>query len=289
MDMGLLRSLIAVADAGAITEAASRLGLTQPALTRRIQQLESEFGAELLVRGRAGARLTELGRVVAQEARQLIGRYDALKREVAALQSVSGGTVRIGGGATAVSFLLPNAIAAFQQDYPDVHFRVKEASSAEIATDVAEGRLELGLVTLPVRTAELMVQPVIDDDIVLVAAPDNPLAQRRRVAVAELDGQSLVGFEADSAIRKIIDDELAAQGVALNVVMELRSIPTILRMVATTGSLAFVSRLSVAGQDLVRVVEVEGLSITREVALVQQLRGDVSPAAARFAERLIAD
>ena len=82
LDMDLLKSLVAVSDAGAITEAASRLGLTQPALTRRIQQLEEEFGTELLSRSRRGARLTELGQLVDIEARVLIGRYEHLKSVV---------------------------------------------------------------------------------------------------------------------------------------------------------------------------------------------------------------
>ena len=76
MDLSLMRSLVTVADAGAITEAANRLGVTQPALTRRIQQLEEEFGAALLARSRSGAELTELGSLVVQEARVLIDRYD---------------------------------------------------------------------------------------------------------------------------------------------------------------------------------------------------------------------
>ena len=127
-----MRSLVAVADAGAITEAANRLGLTQPALTRRIQLLEEEFGAALLERSRSGAVLTELGELVVQEAKVLIDRYENLKSQVTSLRNLEGGSVRIGGGATAVSFVLPQAIAQFQNQHPDVHFHVKEASSREV-------------------------------------------------------------------------------------------------------------------------------------------------------------
>lgn len=285
MDLDLLRSLVAVADAGAITEAASRLGLTQPALTRRIQQLEDEFGAELLSRSRKGARLTELGALVDQEARALIHRYENLKSEVASLQSVEGGTVRIGGGATAVSFVLPDTIAQFQRDYPGVHFHVKEASSSEIANDVANRTLELGLVTLPVRTTDLAVEPMVDDHIVLIAAPGNPLAESSVVDVSDLDGQNFVGFEGGSAIRQIVDTGLREAGVEINVVMELRSIPAILQMVATTGSLAFVSQLGVRNQDLVREISVRGLQITRRLGLARRKSTSLSPAAARFARR----
>lgn len=286
MDLNFLRSLVAVADAGAITDAASRLGLTQPALTRRIQLLEQEFGAELLSRSRKGAQLTELGRLVEREARVLIDRYDSLKAEVTSHRNVAGGTVRIGGGATAVSFVLPDAIAEFQREFPLVHFHVKEASSSEIASDVADGRLELGIVTQPVRTAGLDIQPLLNDRIVLVAATDNPLALSSHVSVASLDGQNFVGFEGGSAIRQTVDASLREAGVVINVVMELRSIPAILRMVATTGSLAFVSQLGVHGQALVREIEVDGLTITRRLGLARRKAYALSPAANRFAARL---
>jgi DNA-binding transcriptional LysR family regulator len=287
LDLNLLRSLVAVADAGAITEAASRLGVSQPALTRRIQQLEAEFGTQFLSRSRKGAVLTELGRQVEREARLLIDRYDRLKAEVASQRNVEGGTVRIGGGATAVSFVLPDAIAQFQRAYPRVHFHVKEASSSEIAGDVADGRLELGLVTLPVRTTGLEIEVLVEDRIVLAAAPDSPFAGARRVSVASLDGQNFVGFEGGSAIRQIVDASLREAGVEINVVMELRSIPAILRMVATTGSLAFVSRLGLQGQELVREVPVTGLDITRRLGLARRKGAVLSPVADRFAERLL--
>ena len=116
MDLQLLRTLLAVADTGSITEAADRIGVTQPALSRRIQQLEGYLGATLLARGRKGTGLTEIGRLVEREARVLVDRYDQLREQVRAQQGLEGGTVRIGGGATAVSFVLPRAIAAFQRD-----------------------------------------------------------------------------------------------------------------------------------------------------------------------------
>jgi DNA-binding transcriptional LysR family regulator len=286
MDLLLLRSYLTVADAGAITEAAERLKLSQPALSRRLQQLEQHLGAELLVRGRKGVELTETGRLVEAEARLLVGRYDRLREQVAARRSLQGGTVRMGGGATAVSFVLPEAIAAFRADHPGIRFHLKEAGSSEVAADVLSGRLELGLVTLPVQARELEVRPMLDDRIVLVARPDHPLALRRRVRPADLAGQTFVGFEAGSAIRHIIDAALHQAGVQMNVVMELRSIPAILRMVATTGNLAFVSRLGVGRSGVVRVLPVHGLAIQRRLAVIYKRGNRLSPAAAAFVQRL---
>ena len=287
MDMTLMRSLLAVADAGVITEAAQQLGVTQSALSRRLQQLEEYFGARLLARGRSGAALTTLGELVEAEARVLVSRFDHLRDQVNAHVRLEGGTVRLGGGATAVLFIMPEAIAAFQAKFPAVRFQVKEAGSREISQDVVSGHLELGLVTLPVLSRELTVQALFDDEVVLAARTGHPLARRRPVSLAELSGLSLVGFEAGSAIRDIIDRALRDAGVEMNVVMELRSIPAIIRMVTTTGNLAFVSRLSVEADPDVLVVPVRGLNIRRKLAVVARRDTTLSPAATAFWELLV--
>lgn len=283
MDLQLLRSLIAVADTGTITEAADHIGLTQPALSRRLQQLEDHLGAELFSRGRKGAQLTEIGRLVESEARILIARYDHMREQVRAHQGLEGGTVRIGGGATAVSFLLPKAIAAFQRPHPAVKFQLKEAGSNEVAEDVLNGRLELGLVTMPVKNRDLTVWPLLTDHIVLVGPRRHTLVGKSHVTASDLAGMSFVGFEADTAVRQIIDATLRDAGVAMNVVMELRSIPAILRMVATTGNLAFVSQLGVDSLEDVAEIDVEDLKIARELAVIARRGISLSPAAQAFA------
>ena len=287
MSMDHLRSLVEVARRGAITDAARALGLTQPALTRRIQLLEEEFGAQLLARSQKGVRLTELGRLVEAEGRRLIDRYDQLKREVGGQLRLESGTVRVGGGATAVAFLLPPLIRDFRRDHSDVVFHVKEAGSREIAADVAGERLELGIVTLPTDSKELEVIPLRRDSIVLVGATGHPLARRRRVPAAALDGLPLIGFEGDAAIRRLVDRALEEAGVRVEVVMELRSVQSILRMVALGLGLAFVSRLGVeAAGKSIKVIDVTGLTVTRELAVVHQRARPLSVAAEAFLERV---
>jgi LysR family cyn operon transcriptional activator len=286
MDLLLMRSLLAVADAGSITEAADRIGVTQPALSRRIQQLEAHFGATLLDRGRKGASLTDVGQLVEHEGRVLVARFDQLRDRVAAHVGLDAGTVRVGGGATAVSFVVPSAIARFQSEFPGVRFQVKEAGSREIESDVVSGRLDIGLVTMPVDTPDLDVTPLLVDRIVLVASPTHPLSTVSPLGVESLTRQSLVGFEAGSAIRQLIDSKLREAGVEMNVVMELRSIPAILRMVATTGNLAFVSQLGVDQQPDVRILPVGGIRIERELGVIRRRGVQLSPAAAQFADRL---
>lgn len=285
MDSEVLASLIAVAEAGTITDAARRVHVSQSALSRRLQMLEAELGTELFVRGRHGAELTPVGHRALAHARSIVARCDEMTVDIADHLGLRQGTVRIGGGATVTSFLLPPAIVSFQADHPGIRFFVKEAGSHEVALDVASGGIELGVVTLPLSTLEVEVQELVEDRIVLVARRGHPIAGRA-VSPVELKRHGFIAFEPGSAIRQIIDSRLARAGVDVDVAMELRSIPSILRMVASTDFLAFVSRIALTTEPGVQEVPVRGLSVTRKLGLATREGFPLSAAAEAFGARL---
>ena len=285
--MELLQTLIEVARQGSITEAARALGLTQPAVSRLIQQLESEFSAPLLHRSRKGVVPTEMGRLVLEEAVALADRYGRLKQTVSAHVRLEQGAVRVGGGATAVSFLLPPLIATFRRRHRGVVFHLVEAGSRDIEAAVLEESIELGIVTPPARSDKLVATPLRRDPIVLVAARSHPLAGAGPIPAAALRGMPLVGFEEGSAIRRIIDGALEARGIEVELVMQLRSIQSILRMVALDLGLAFVSRMGVEhAAESVEVVGVRGLRIARSLAVIRKRDRPLSVAAGAFLEHL---
>jgi molybdate transport repressor ModE-like protein len=285
--MERLQTLIEVARRGSITEAARALGLTQPAVSRRIQQLESEFSAPLLHRSRRGVALTEVGRLVLEEATTLADRYGRLKETVGAHVRLEQGAVRVGGGATAVSFLLPPLIATFRRRHGGVVFHLVEAGSRDVEAAVLAESIELGIVTLPARSDELVAVPLRRDPIVLVAARGHALAGAGRIQAAALRGMPLIGFEEGSAIRRIIDRALDERGIEVELVMQLRSIQSILRMVALDLGLAFVSRMGVAhAGESVAVIDVRGLRIARSLAVIRKRGRPLSAAARAFLEHL---
>jgi len=292
MDLLLLRSFLAVAAHGAVTDAAAALGISQSALSRRIAQLETALGAPLLERVGRGVALTAIGQLTLDEGKLLVQRYDRLRSRVQEHLQLDAGVVRIGGGATAVGFLLPRAIAAFRKQHPGVVFQVREAGSRDIEAAVVGETLELGIVTLPTRTRDVDEKVLLKDRIVLVASKDHPLSQKKGIDAEALNGQNLVGFEAGTAVRWLIDAALREAQVEVNVVMELRSVAAILQMVETTGSLAFVSELAVAavkpqsGRSVVPV-RVRGIDIQRELGLISKHGRSLSPAARQFSEMLV--
>lgn len=284
MDLTLLRSFLAVVEHGGVTEAASHLGVSQSALSRRLGQLQEEMGAVLLERSGRGVVLTELGKLAWSEANSLVSRYDNLKKRLVDHLHLQAGVVRIGGGATAVGFLLPQRIASFRRQHPKVVFQLKEAGSRDTEDAVLRGDLELGVVTLPVRSSELTVRPWVRDRIVLVAGKGHPWANKRKVTAPNLDAQTIVGFEAGTAVRRLIDGALRQVNVQVNVAMELRSVGAILQMMEATQSLAFVSELAVGKGRT--AIDVTGLDIVRDLALVWRAGRSLSPASERFSEHL---
>ncbi|HEY6724900.1 MAG TPA: LysR family transcriptional regulator [Polyangiaceae bacterium] len=287
MDLLLIRSLLAVAEHGAVTDAAAALGVSQSALSRRIDQLEADLHVPLLERIGRGVTLTEMGRLVVEEGKLIVQRYELLQARLQEHLALDAGIVRIGGGATAVAFMLPGAIAEFRKKYPGVVFQVKEAGSRDIETAVIEEQLELGVVTLPVQRKDFDVRDLAQDRITLVASRHHPLSKQKSVQAQDLQGEKLVGFEAGTAVRWLIDAALRKVGVQVQVAMELRSVAAILQMVEATRSLGFVSELAVqpgVGQPRRGVVpvHVRGLEIRRQLALISKQGRSLSPAAKEF-------
>ncbi|MCC6428025.1 MAG: LysR family transcriptional regulator [Phycisphaerales bacterium] len=302
MELTPLKYFRAIAAAGHMTRAARSLGITQPALSAVVRKLEAEVGTELLHRTGRGVEPTDAGRVLLQHAEEAIRAAEGGVKAVRELMNLERGSIRVGGGATATTYLLPPVVSGVRKKYPGLRFFVREAGSAQVAAAVGSGELDLGIITLPVPSAsadELLVTPLVMDELRLISPAGHPLRNRagwvertyspgkRGTKVSkpkalpgvfswkELAGEPFVAFEAGTAVRGIIDDAARAAGVTLNVVMELRSIESIKRMVAAGIGVGLVSRFALG--------EGEGLAcgdrgLRRQLAIVR--RRDRLPAAA---------
>ncbi|MGP1345380.1 MAG: LysR family transcriptional regulator [Phycisphaerales bacterium] len=286
MELTPLRYLLVIAREGHMTRAAERLGVTQPALSAMLKKLEGEVGVELLHRTGRGVEPTEAGRVLLERARQALVVLDGGLEEVRELAGLERGRIRVGGGATAMTYLLPGVVSAFRGEHPGLRFYVREAGSAEVAEAVLGGMLDLGVVTEPVRVpggANLLHEEWIEDEFRLIVPSGDALAGRRSFAWGDLEGRAMVAFEAGSAVRVLIDDRLAAHGVRAEAVMELRSIESIKRMVSAGVGVALVSRFALGEGEGLRAASE---ALTRRLALVRRSDRVPSHAVGAFAEAL---
>lgn len=270
-----------------MTRAAESLGVTQPALSAVVRKLEAALGAELLHRTGRGVELTEAGRVFLAFAEEAVLAADAGIKAVRELTGLEHGSIRVGGGATAITYLLPPAFSAIRRQHPGLRFYVREAGSSAVAAAVLAGELDLGIVTEPLRlpgSADLMTTPLVEDELRLVLPPRHRLGARRAFRWADLRGESLVAFEGGTAVRDIIDRAMDAAGITMTIVMELRSIESITRMVAAGIGVGFVSRFALGGTG--------GLAcrdgrLTRRLAAVRRRDRVPSAAVAAFEREMV--
>lgn len=288
MELTPLRYFAAIARAGHLTRAARELGVTQPALSAMLKKLEAETGAPLLSRTGRGVELTEAGRVFLRHADEAVRAADAGAKAVRELLGLERGSIRIGGGATATSYLLPRVVSGVRKRHPGLRFYVREAGSSAVAAAVLSGELDLGIVTLPIKgpgSEDLVKVLLVEDDLRLIVPARHPLAAADRpFRWKELEGESIVAFEAGAAVRDLIDRAAAAAGVTLSVVMELRSIESIKQMVAAGIGVGFVSRFALR--------EGEGLSckdgrLSRGLAIIRRRDRAASAAVAEFERVLV--
>ncbi|MDX2115514.1 MAG: LysR substrate-binding domain-containing protein [Planctomycetota bacterium] len=278
MELTSLRYFVSMASFGHMTKAAASLGVTQPALSSMLRKLEAEVGAALLHRTGRGVELTDAGRAFLPHAEAALRAAEEARAAVGQVMGLERGSIRLGGGATAITYLMPRAVSRFRREHPAVRFYVREAGSDAVARSVLAGELDLGVVTLPLSTPggeDLLVRPWVEDELRLIVPSRSVLASKRTFRWSELAGESVVAFEAGSAVREVIDAAARAAGVPLNVVMELRSIESIRQMVGAGIGLGFVSSLALrAGEGLA----CRDGRLARRLALVR--RRDRVPSAA---------
>ena len=249
MNEDQLKAFLAVIEWGSFSAAAQHLNLSQPAVSLRIRSLEESLNSSLFERapGRSSPLLTEAGVMLEPEARASLMRWEQLKRELKARKSLERGSVTIGGGATAVSFILPQVIAEILATYPGLSIRVRESGSAEVVKRVLNDDIDLGIITDKGDPIDprLHAETLLEDRIVAVVAHHHPLAARADlIKPEELNGERLVAYESTSTIGELISSTLQRHQVEARVWTELRSIHSILEIARLTTSVALVSELS---------------------------------------------
>jgi DNA-binding transcriptional LysR family regulator len=287
MDINQLRTFTIIAREGQMTRAAQILHLTQPALSAQLAKLEDELGTILFDRTPRGMTLTAPGALFLTYVEDALSRLDDGERALKELRGLQQGSLSVGGGATATTYLLPAMLARFHESHPGLRLFVREQASSGVIEAVLSGELDLGVVTLGAKDRvpePLASKPWVEDELVLLVPPGHALEGRGTYRWKDLDQLPLVLFEAGSAVRNLIDARLQAEGCRPHIVMELRSIETIKQMVAEGIGAGFVSRIALSNpSDGLRATK---HAIKRQLAVVWRMDRTLSPAAKAFVDLL---
>jgi DNA-binding transcriptional LysR family regulator len=199
VDTRLLRSFVAVAEAGSLTGAAERLFVSQPALTKQIRQLENQLGVELFTRSRAGMALTEPGRALAQRVPTLLADWDRVLRETRSTASRAARVLRVGFLASAANEATPDIVAAFTRSRPGWRVDLRQAGWSNPTAGLAVGDVDAGLLRLPFPGQDALRVELLFTEPRWVALPAaHPLAARDRIDFRELWDEPFVAASPES-------------------------------------------------------------------------------------------
>jgi DNA-binding transcriptional LysR family regulator len=283
-DLGSFELLLSVARLGSVGQAAREHGISQPAASARLRQLERRLGIALLSRSPRGSTLTADGGLVADWARTAVEAASALAEGAAALRAVHNSTLRVAASQTISEYLLPSWLLAVRAGHPGLSVTLDAVNSADVARRLLAGEADVGFIEGPDVPAGLDATTVRADRLVVVVSSDHPWARRRRgVTPLELASTALVAREASSGTRRAFEAALHTAGLWKLVppLLELSSTTAIKHAVAAGNGPAVLSSLTIAGElaagSLVEVKVQGPLSLQRRLRAVwpagQQLTG----------------
>jgi len=231
MDLRQIYYFLAVAETQNLSRAATRVWISQPALSRQIQLLEEELGVSLFQRKARGMVLTEAGLLLQQRATTVMKDVTAMKEQVSAKALEPVGVVTL-GIPTSLRSLLTNRVAAkFSLSFPKALLRIREGTSRDIRDSVAQDQTDVALFSSEEPSNPFECTPVLSEQLVAVALPEARLSMKRPISIQALCRNPLVLTSYPNSLRTIVDRAAAAEQVEVKVRVEVDMSPLMLDLV----------------------------------------------------------
>jgi DNA-binding transcriptional LysR family regulator len=288
MDTRQLAAFCAVVERKSFSQAAERLGVTQPAVSLQIRALEKRLGQQLLDRSGRRVEPTEAGVRLYRGAQRLLALEEQLLGELSEEAGI-GGRLEVGASTGPGGSVVPLLLCELHREHPAVSVALTVADTQRVVELVAGREVELGVVGFAPRHRSVVFEPLFRDEVVLACPPGHPFAGRR-VTLDELRGETLILMQQGAGVREAIEDELRDAGVRLrdfDVRLELGLQESVRSAVEAGFGVTFISRSGIEGAlaagTLVEA-RVEGLAPTRELFLVRSSGRTPTRAAQAFVD-----
>jgi DNA-binding transcriptional LysR family regulator len=281
MDLATLNAFIAIAELGSFSEAAGRLHLTQPAVSKRIASLEQQINVRLFDRLGREVSLTEAGRALLPRAYQILNVLDDTRRALTNLNGEISGRLTLATSHHIGLHRLPPLLRAFTRAHPQVALDIQFLDSEVAYEEVLHGRAELAVITLAPETREpVHAVPVWDDPLDFVAAPEHPLARNGAISLADVAHHPAVFPGGNTFTHHIVRRLFEAQGLTPNIAMSTNYLETIKMMVSIGLAWSVLPRTMLDEQ--VARLPLPGIQLTRQLGYIRHTERTLSNAAQAF-------
>jgi DNA-binding transcriptional LysR family regulator len=287
MDVRDLQVFLSVSKHLNYTRAGEEINLSQPSVSVRIHQLESELRAKLFEQLGKKVVLTDAGQLLVPYANRVIAAIDDAHHAIDELQGLERGSLRIGASTTPGMYLVPQVVARFKRSHPkiDIHLRIKD--TREVEDGVLSNEFDFGFVGGHLAAAEVSAHAWLTDELLLVVSPDHRLRNKKTVRKQDLEGESFIVRESGSATRATIVTQLQQANFELETVIEMENPESIKKAVQSGLGIAFISKFAIATElkaKTLTAIRVRDLTINRELKIVHRKDKHLSRAAVAFIE-----
>lgn len=277
-----LKLFVAVAEQRNLTKGADIACLAPSSASHRIKKLEKALGVALLEREARGVSLTVAGEILLRHARRVFATLEQMHSDISPYSNGAQAHVRLWANTNAIHTYLPDDIGAFLELYPAVSISLEEHTSAKIASAVAEGDIELGIVAQQDQSADVRLHPYRKDRLVMVVPDSHPVARQQSVRFAQVLEYPFVLLEEGSAIHTFTLNKSAVAGGHLNIRAQVKSFDAVCRMVSTGVGIGLIPNDSVVKSPELKLktVELEEDWAERDLMICTQPEAVLSEAAA---------
>lgn len=287
-DLADLQAFTAVARLGSFRAAADAIHLSQPALSRRIDKLESALGVRLIERTTRRMRLSAVGQEFARKAQDLLDELDATLLGLEELAQQRSGRVTVACVPSATRYFLPVVLRRFHERFPRIRVHVHDAHAHEVLAAVTSGIADVGLNFVGRQEAEVDFTPLLRDRFVLACRRDHRLAGRRSVRWSELQAEPWLAVGQASGNRLLLERALAGMAERPQSVFEARHVQTLLGLVEAGLGVAAVPRLAMpTGSSEIVGIPLSAPAVYRDIGLITRRGARLAPAAQTLREFII--
>jgi LysR family transcriptional regulator, hydrogen peroxide-inducible genes activator len=272
MNLRDLKYLVALADHKHFGRAAAASFVSQPTLSTQIRKLEDELGVPLVERAPRKVMLTPAGRDIADRARRVIAEVEQMKEAARRSQDPEAGTVRLGLFPTLGPYLLPHVVPRIRERFPRLELLLVEEKSDVILAQLREGRLDAGLLALPVHDDQLHAEFLFEEPFVLAVPETHPLAKKESLSLKDLAHERLLLLEDGHCLRDQALDVCALAGTGERSGFQATSLETLRQMVAANVGVTLLPTLAVkppvARSENIHLLGFRDSNPSRQIAMV---------------------
>ena len=282
MNLQQLRTFRVVAQQRSYSRAAQLLYLSQPGVSLQVRALEQSIGMALFERFGRQLRLTEAGVALLEYADRILSLVDESQQALEELGNARRGIVRVAASTTAGIYIVPRALGGFHRQNPGVRLTLDVVNRFTVAERLLRDEVDVAVMGLIEDAHDLQVEPFLPNELVVIASPRHPLAQRKQIPVADLVGETLLLREQGSGTRTDIERMFAKGQLVMRLGMELRSSGAIKQAVAADLGIAIIPMHAIELELLAKrlvALNVEGFPIRRDWSIARRAGRRLSAAA----------